>query len=819
MTDTKTQLFKFGTLCRGNGKIYVYVEIAFSKGQSLNSFSTADNGEALPAKIQALDTRDDGFVLIVPLLSIDQTATVQILDDEQSVIAESQISIKAESAKWKSKAGTALRDPLIPIIRNCDEELGPLGTNIAIESVIDSYESSEIVHGTISTMGESIENLAGQIGFAFFDDAGEDIALDDWCCLCDTTGALDDYPGVFKRIIRFSMRKKTHNSFFIWAKSNVFGNGNEFVFFDDRVVQEKRDWWYQRTLIAEADPNYERWFLERRANSCKLDAQSGRTFSVSPVFSIIVPLYNTPIEYFESMIDSVLAQSYGRFELILVNASPENNALSQAVASRAEADARITTLELNENLGITENTNKGIGIATGDFLCFLDHDDVIEADLLYRYVDGINKYPETDLLYCDEDKLSDSHYCSPYFKPDWDPYLLCSQNYVCHMLTVRRSIVAQFDLPSAEFDGAQDHNLTLRVSEEARNVYHVRRVMYHWRIHPGSTANDSDAKPYASEAGVRSIQAHLDRCGIRGTASPSGIIPFTYHIDYALAEHPLVSIIIPNKNMASVLRRCIDSIINKSTYDNFEIVIVENNSDEESIFSSYLEMEDSDSRIRVIDASDDAGFNYSRLINVGASNARGEYLITLNNDIEVITEDWIERLLGICTQDGVGVVGPKLLYPDGLMQHTGVLFDRGRPLHVNYLLDGRSTDHFASPQLTQNYSAVTGACSMTAKAMFESVGGYDEEYKVDYSDVDYCLKLRERGLLVVYEPMVELYHYESMSRGFHETINKKTLFCEDDGILHKKWPEYFVKGDPYSNPNLQPSYFYHRLYLEAEKDD
>ena len=565
----------------------------------------------------------------------------------------------------------------------------------------------------------------------------------------------------------------------------------------EALVQEMDTWLYR---TAGSDPYYTQWFNEHKVAPFEVERQRTITFPEEPLFSIVVPLYKTPIELFDDMVISVAAQSYGNWECILVNSTPEDVALSEHVACAVETDARFRAIQLERNLGISLNTNAGIAQAKGDFVCFLDHDDTLEPDALFEYAKAVNERPDTDLIYCDEDKIdTDGNYCTPTFKTDFNLDLLRSFNCVCHMLCIRKTLLDQLEPNTPEFDGAQDHNLTLQAVEKARHVHHVSRILYHWRMTENSTAAGVGAKPYAIAAGVLSVQRHLDRIGVRAHVSDAGEGMASYKVRYDVPlNKPLVSILIPNKDHVDLLKPCIDSILNKSTYDNFEIIVIENNSTQARTFVYYKALE-AEPRVKVV-CWPEQGFNFSKIINFGRKSAHGEYLLPLNNDTEVITPDWIERMLGNCAREEVGAVGCKLYYPDDTVQHAGCVIIEGTALAFRHVpREGSSYLNLMNTQ--RNTSAVAGACFMVSAADFDAVGGLEPALSVEYNDIDFCLKLLDAGKLNVYLPDVELYHYESFSRGASDRGAHYQELC----LFEYRWSKLIGRGDPYYNRNLQPS--------------
>lgn len=556
---------------------------------------------------------------------------------------------------------------------------------------------------------------------------------------------------------------------------------------------------------ASCDGQYGQWFFGHRASAGELERQRRVRFSQEPTFSIIVPLYHTPLGLFTEMADSVLDQSYGNWELILVNSTPEDADLSDLVASYAAADERIKVVTLDANYGITENTNYGVKEATGDYVAFFDHDDVLEPAILFEYAAAINEDPSIDVLYCDEDKLYDNGcYGGPHFKPDFSIDQLRNNNYICHMLTIRKSILDKVGpTPKELYDGAQDHYLTLRVSEETSHIHHVPKVLYHWRATAGSTALSADNKTYATDAGIRAVQSHLDRLGIAGTVTEYGR-PFTYRVRYALDGQPLVSIVIPSHDKPDVLRACVGSILDKTEYPNYEIVIVENNSTDEGIFGYYRELEASGKPIRVVEWKGE-GFNFSAIVNHGVKESKGELVLLLNNDTEVIDGDWLEILAGYASREDVGAVGPRLYFPDDTYQHAGLAvtgYGVSR-LFINMPEENAPSKYMTYHDMTRNVSAVTGACLMTRRSVWDELDGFDEKLSVAFNDVDFCLRAAEQGYLVVFTADTSLYHYESLTRGKDDEGEQSRIrMMRELSALRERWADVYVKGDPYYNINL-----------------
>ncbi len=571
--------------------------------------------------------------------------------------------------------------------------------------------------------------------------------------------------------------------------------------------------------------DYGGWIKFNEPKDADIKNQMKKNFDISPKISIVVPMYNTKEKFFKGLIDSVIAQSYSNWELCLADGSPKQN---ENFKKYYEKDERIKYKFLGKNKGIAGNTNEAIKMATGDFIALLDHDDLLAEYALYEVVYAINKAPNSEFLYSDEDKIdeNDNRY-DAYFKPDFAPDTLRCQNYICHFSIFKKELMEKLNGFKEDYDGAQDYDIFLRMSEitKTENIFHIPKILYHWRVHSESTAKlNSHAKNYAFEAGKKVLEDHLKRIGLEGTVS-SGCIEGIYRIDYKVKDNPKVSIVIPNKDGRDILKTCIDSILEKSTYKNYEIVITENNSETDEIFEYYKELLKVENiKIanyntgKLIENEEECSleyskknerknlkheFNYSAIVNFGVRNSTGEYTIQLNNDTELITPNWLELMLGFCQREDVGAVGVKLYFPDETIQHAGIIVGIGGIAGNRFKSIPKSGHgYFAKESMIENLSAVTAACIMTPRKIYDEVGFMDENLAVAFNDVDFCLKIREKGYLIVYNPFVEFWHYESKTRGQENTPAKVKRFQGEMSRFEQRWPEILDSGDPYYNINL-----------------
>ena len=557
---------------------------------------------------------------------------------------------------------------------------------------------------------------------------------------------------------------------------------------------------------------YGPWFEKHKASREQLEKQHARKWDRTPLLSIVVPAYRTPEEFLEQMMDSLLAQSYENWELCIANGSPEDDRMQKVLREYTKKDSRIRVKNLEENLGIAGNTNAALAMASGEFVGLLDHDDLLAPNALYEVADRIVADEQTDVLYTDEDKVTTDlkEHFQPHFKPDFSIDLLRSNNYICHFFVVRRTLLEKTGGFRREFDGAQDYDFIFRCTEAAEKIVHIPEVLYHWRTHKESTADNPVSKMYAFEAGKRAIESHLERCREQGVVSHTKDMGF-YRVDYPVQGSPLVSVVIPNKDHSDMLMRCVNSIKEKTTWKNYEIIIAENNSVQKETFDCYQKLQE-DSRIRVI--TWEREFNYSAINNFAVREARGEYLLFLNNDVEVISEGWMTFMLGNCQREEVGIVGAKLYYPDDTIQHAGTIIGIGGIAGHAFLNMPRSRTgylHKASIQL--NVSAVTAACMMMKRSVFESLQGFEERLSVAFNDVDLCLRTVQAGYLVVYLPWAQLYHYESRSRGAEDSEEKIRRFQGEIEFMRSRWIGLLKSGDPYYNKNLTLSKWNYSLRL------
>ena len=527
--------------------------------------------------------------------------------------------------------------------------------------------------------------------------------------------------------------------------------------------------------------------------------------------SILVPLYNTPEPFLRDMITSVLNQTYQNWELCLADGSDaEHGEVGRICRKYLEKDSRIVYQKLLKNEGISGNTNECLKLATGEYIGLFDHDDILHPSTLYEYVKAVNEQ-DADYIYCDETTFKNgdiNKMLTMHFKPDYAVDNLRANNYICHFSVFAKRLLEGEELFRSRFDGSQDHDMILRMTDRAKHIVHIPKLLYYWRCHEGSVASGIDAKPYVVAAAKGAVADHLRRHGFTHfQITSTRAFETIFKIRYEIIGDPMISIVIPNKDHAADLKRCITSILEKSTYENYEIVIVENGSETKEIFDYYTSLKEYDN-IRVVTyekPEGQNGFNYSAVNNFGVKQTKGDYILLLNNDTEVITVNWMEELLMYAQREDVGAAGAKLYYGNKTIQHAGVVLQLGvhrTAGHSHYGQSRENLGYMGRLCYAQNVSAVTGACLLVKKSLFEEVGGLDESFAISLNDVDFCLKLREKGLLNVFTPFAELYHYESVSRGLDDSGEKAERYNRESAHFREKWKTVLEKGDPYYNPNF-----------------
>jgi O-antigen biosynthesis protein len=563
------------------------------------------------------------------------------------------------------------------------------------------------------------------------------------------------------------------------------------------------------STIKIQDP-YSLWIINHEPTQNQLEQlkKNVQSFSYRPKISIITPVWNTDEKWLRLSIESVINQAYDNWELCLVDGGSTKPHIKRVLDEYAQKDPRIKVKILPKNKGIAGNSNEALAFATGDFVGFLDHDDELVPFTLFEVVKLLNQKRNMQFIYSDEDKIDQNGTRKdPFFKPDWSPDLFLSQNYLCHFSVIHKALIDSVGGFHPGYDGSQDYDLFLRCTEKISPIYiaHIPKILYHWRMIPGSAADQVGAKPYAIISAKKALVDALTRRDLTGKVE-DGIFPSSYRIHYEIQDNPCVSIIIPTKDRSDILKQCIQSILKKTEYQNYKIIIVDNQSSDEKTIEYYALLE-RNPKIKILHY--DKPFNFSAINNYAGTHVDSPYLLFLNNDTEVISGEWLSAMLEHAQRGCVGAVGAKLLYPNNLIQHAGVILgitgtpgQKGVAGHSHKKLPDNFTGHFLRPQIIGNYSAVTAACLMMRKDVFKEIGGFNEDLAIAFNDVDLCLKIRSAGYLIVYTPYSRVYHHESISRGYEDTLEKQIRFSREVTLLREQWGAVIDKGDPYYNPNI-----------------
>lgn len=799
------QIIRLGACRSKNGKIYIKLLIKNSVPHAVIRIiqPTGNLDGNLPCELFELkaDYKKELYVLVAPIVSNQAigTCTLAAFNDDLDLVDTASYVIDFEETKWESRKNRLLRRELIQEIERYDETHSQRDSvtlsvvravnspsHIIVEFMISlPYASSTVL--SVVAFDQNIHPLEQPL---FMGTSKEPTQVADTVFRFEAVYSVT-IPWNQKSI--YVVAKDTSRPYF----QKAFHVSRAQI--DSGIMASNAMF-----LDAGNDPYYAEWFKHHRISDEDLTAQRDVMPSGNPLFSMIVLLHKAPTSHFETMLRSLLDQSYQNWELLLIFSGSDETDLINRINSLSSNDRRIQLITLNSNdPGLAFSIKMGLNTSAGDFISFFDQNDVLEPNLLFEFANAIGNQPNIDLLYCDNDLIGlDGNLHTPYFKPNFDIDLLRGQNYIRYMLTIRKPLLKRLELSDTLQEEIFYHDIALQAVEKASLVWHVPSVLYHHRAVCDTPSDNAYLEACASEAGIEAVKAHLQRLGEKAEVSP-GRHALSYTINYLPPEDtPLVSIIIPTQDHSEVLSRCITSILEKTTYTNYEIVLIDNNSTEETTFQYYERVVSLHKQIRL--ESYDGPFNFSNIINFGAAVSQGDFLLLLNNDTEVITPQWITRLVGICSRSDVGCAGVRLFYPNDTLQHAGVVINYPRADHYGVHMPRGSWGYQKLFDRQRELSAVTAACMMTSRTAFNLVGGFEKQLAVSYNDIDYCLKLREHDLLVVYTPEVELYHYESLSRGHDRDEAGHIRLVKETGILLERHPEIFGKGDPYFTPNIAP---------------
>ncbi len=543
--------------------------------------------------------------------------------------------------------------------------------------------------------------------------------------------------------------------------------------------------------------DYARWIAQNEKN-----LQESVALVYNPIVSIITPIYNTDVRYLTHMLNSVLAQTYTNWELCIADDASTNEQVHKVLEKYLKKNVNIKVVYREKNGHISEASNSALALATGKYVAFLDHDDTLAPNALYEMVKKLNENRALKFIYSDEDKIDEKgNRYNPHFKSGWNREMFFSQNYICHFTMIKRELVTRVGGFRKGYEGSQDYDLFLRVLKliNENEIERIEKILYHWRAVKGSTAYGSGEKEYAHATGQRALQDYFNSLNVDAKVK-DGMLPNTYKVDYALLDKPLVSLLVPTRDGHEMLHKCIQSILTKTTYSNYEIIVLDNETKCEKTLQYFEEIKNH-KQIKIVEYN--YPFNYSAINNFGVKHAKGDIIGLINNDVELISKDWLSEMVSYAVQDGVGAVGAKLYYDNETIQHAGVVLGIGGVAgHSHKYFQKEAYGYFSRLKIVQNYSAVTGACLLVRKKLYEEVGGLDEKnLKVAFNDVDFCLKLQERGYRNVWTPYAEAYHHESASRGAEDNPEKVKRFNAEVEYMKKRWKSK-LKVDKMYNCNL-----------------
>lgn len=771
---------KITGMCRGDGKAYVKLRVEGAAGTLCAQASVADGDRRIPCNVQRIDEEDGAYVAVVPLFDVP-SVTVTLVPCGESVAAAGEsctVSIDMRSLAWRSKAAYAFKRGLVGQIRDID--MHPESTAFAVRHVFTVEESDTAIF-RFSCTSRAIDSQ--HIDWRVI--GADGCALPSAQVIPMGRAEISDLPGgvaCCEHVV--SVRVPLPGGGLCLCAHDMQGRMQDgFCYLDAITLRDAIENRRRETMSAAEDPAYGAWLQHHRATPDEMQSERHENREGVPSFTAVVFGVGSDAAYRTSY-ESLQRQTYAPAHIV------------RAADDMAAACAQVAD----------------------DFIVFVECGDTLEPNALHAYARIACTNNQADVLYCDEDRLdatgTPTDAC---FKPDWSPNLLRSYHYIGHMLAIRANMVQSMNLVGEPLRDQYTYDIALRAAQTARVIAHVPQVLYHAAAsssYPGSARTAQEDRQ-----GAASLQAHLARMGVEGTVHQTRQ-PGRYRIEYAVATDALVSVIIPNKDQVDLLRACVESLLHTATYPNIEVIVVENNSTQPETWAYYRQMAADDARVHVVDytkahsssAGAPSSFNFSALVNFGASCAHGAYLLLLNNDTEAIAPDFIQQMLGLFAYSNVGVVGGKLLYRDNTVQHAGVVIGAfGAASHLHYNIAAEKCGYFGRASVVQDLSCVTGACQLIARSVFDAVGGYTEAFQVGFNDVDFCLKVRALGKLVVFTPYALLHHYEYASRGRDESAEKKARSNAERDLLQQRWPQYFSQGDPYYNFNLNPDSLYFGL--------
>lgn len=757
--------------CRGKGKIYTLFECVAQK--ELFVSTETKSGNPTPSNATWLSDSE----LVIAVSDFKLTQLIHFWDGKKK---KATFTVNPLHSLLESKANGLTNKTLCKKIRNIDYSGINCPALISCDEFIPN-ENGVIIRGTINGALDGTK-----IKVAALDSKGKQIGLGQ--PLFPITGREEN--------TTFSLFVPNLESQTTICITNPDGSfSNSFYVLEPYEIRSLGKASKQAFINAFDDPNYEKWFAKHRLTRTEANMQRSQKDANGPKFSIIVPLYKTPINFFNDMVSSVIDQTYDNWELVLVNSTPEINELSERVNDYAQKDTRMVVVNLDKNYGITENTNRGIAVAKGNYICFFDHDDVLEPNILFEYAKAIKDRPETSLIYCDEDKLlPNGHYANPTFKPDFNLDMIRDNNYICHLLTVKKEALDSVELSDSSLDGAQDHAMVLKIAELGGYIHHVPKILYHWRISENSTAGNSDSKPYASIAGIKAVQDHLDRCNIKSIVVSSHDRAFRYRPLYEIPEGTKVSVVVPIQNPSNAAK--LFEALAVTIFEQWELIIVCSDNDRGTI-ESIASNSPLEERASILGT--EQIYAYSRWANLGANISSGNCFAFIKEYIEPQEEDWLTNMVGIAMRADVGAVGTMTCDPDGIIRQAGLTYAKSQIIQLSKGLFHDSFGYILLPLTTREVAAVAGACIVTSRKAFAAIGGFDDGFNTGYEDIDYCFEAKQSKLKVVYTPEARLVCTEP------ERLEYSPLNLLDKATFISKWSDVLSKQDCYFNCNLSTS--------------
>ena len=778
----------------------LYVQVSLTGDATdygLAAQATIAGGAEVPSRVLHGDDEGEWFVSLAPLTV---TQTIKLTAFSWDSDAKEELTYKHNP--FVSRLPSP-RDVLKPKNRAHDANVpgshDALGEwDVQVDRLIAANDGMDVCQGHATILATGADAVAGPVLIRVLDAHGHDLAADAWICISDETVQLDDHPGFFERCVEFSLRVPSNAStMVVWiVPQGEVELPSGFVCLGSRITAGIRELWRIPATDAADDDAYDAWFCSVHAASrAELAMQQDGSFGQGLTFSVVSVLHDATPDQLHEMVDSVLEQSYGHLELVLVNASPNDRRLASVVRGLELADARVKCVPLAADFGIAAATSEGIDAATGEFVCLLGEGDLLAPDALWHLASVLRDDPTVDLMYTDQDCIERGRHVRPCFKPGWDHDLAMGTDYLGSLLAVRSSLLHDLETMGHELDGAQSRHVALYVAERARQIRHIPRVLYHARP-TRSTQQDGTAKTVAE---LTALREHIEAMGIKATARASTRVPQGFELSYELAEEqPLVSVIIVNRDCVDALDRCLTSMRELTTYENYEVIIVEQGSSQPETFDYYRRAEEVDSRVRTIFYQGHKGQNHARLVNFGVSRAKGSYLLLLAPDTEVVDGGWMERLVSLCAREGTGAVGARLSRPDGTILFSGGFLSTRGPVYLDRYRLAVDCNR-PSSALLHNVSITSEACLMVDAAAFEAVEGMSLAFPACYGDADLCLRLIGHGYRVVVDPQVLLTCYRAFS---DDQTDRSTQRLRAIGRLWGDWPYGDSSVDPTVGPNV-----------------